>query len=125
LTAKKQTEKASEIEENPFAKEEIKNEEALTSDAPDQTESEAEMKETLTVVYIGPTVPRTVLIKDSLVYGSQELIDKHFAAGLERVPKAKALIVRADELADSKEKLKTKGSYLAKIYAEVAALIKS
>ncbi|MEG0778821.1 MAG: hypothetical protein RSG55_08240 [Oscillospiraceae bacterium] len=87
---------------------------------PEKTEQKGKEKAG-TYIYIGPTIPRTTLVENSIVYGTREQVEKHFASGLSKVPDARALIVLSEMLSGGRLEVNSPESYFHALYAEIAS----
>lgn len=75
-----------------------------------------------TLIYIGPTVKGGALKTNAALTGTREEIKEYLKGILEDIPQVERLLVPAKRLADSKGKVKEKGTLLNKYYNEVASL---
>ena len=75
-------------------------------------------------VYIGPTIPRTTLIENTVARGTRSAVEEHFKPALEKYPAVKRLIITIEELPDAREKVRAAGNILSKSYADIASAIK-
>ena len=75
-----------------------------------------------TLIYIGPTVKGGALKTNAALTGTREEIKEYLKGILEDIPQVEKLLVPTKRLADSKGKVKEKGTLLNKYYNEVASL---
>lgn len=87
--------------------------------AAEKGDNEAE-KETL--IYIGPTVKGGALKANATLTGTRGEIKGYLKGILEEIPQVERLLIPVDRLADSKGKVKEKGTLLNRYYNEVASL---
>jgi hypothetical protein len=65
------------------------------------------------------------MTENAIVRGTRQTVEAYFKQPLEAYPAAKRLIVSAEELAESRIKVKTPGNILSKAYADIVAAINS
>jgi hypothetical protein len=80
-------------------------------------------EETLTLVYIGPTLPAGKLKCNSIFNGTREEIKKHLETVMKEYPLTEKLLFPVDQLAEKKDKVKTAGNILNKYYSDIASSI--
>lgn len=61
--------------------------------------------------YIGPSI-RGVVQNGTIYEGSPDEVKARLADAIEKFPRIAALIVKGDQLADARVKVRTKGNYL-------------
>lgn len=86
-------------------------------------EATQEAAEEVTLVYVGPTLPRGQLKQNTIFKGTRQQIEKELETVLARFPLIKNLLVPVSSLAEAKIKIKTAGNALHKWYADVSSLI--
>ena len=86
-------------------------------------EAPQEAAEEVTLVYVGPTLPRGQLKQNTIFKGTRQQIEKELETVLARFPLIKNLLVPVSSLAEAKIKIKTAGNALHKWYADVSSLI--
>lgn len=80
-----------------------------------------ETAEVLTMVYIGPSVPRSNLRRSMIVKGTEETIADFVAEQKEQYPEIEHLMFGPDKLADALRKVESRGSILHKYYKDMEA----
>ncbi len=75
-----------------------------------------------TFIYIGPDVRGGALKTNAALTGTREEVRGYLKGILEAVPQVERLLVPVSRLAESKGKVKEKGTLLNKYYNEVASL---
>ncbi len=75
-----------------------------------------------TFIYIGPTIRAGALKTNAMMIGTKDEVKNYLGDILEDIPQAERLLVTADRLADSKKRVKEKGTLLNKYYNEVSSL---
>lgn len=80
-------------------------------------------EETVTVAYIGPTLPAGQLKCNKIFIGTMPEIKKELAAVLGKYPLVEKMLVPVDKLAEKKDKTKTAGNILNKYYSDIASSI--
>ncbi len=97
-------------------------EEAAEAKLPDNPKEEPQKKtETVTMVYIGPSLPAGWLKSNQVFTGTMKEIGEDLKAVFDKYPAAKRLLVPVGELADKKEKARTPGNILNKYYADIVS----
>lgn len=92
---------------------------AETKEAAENGNDEAEKE---TFIYIGPTVRGGALKSNAALTGSREDVKGYLKGILEAIPQVERLLVPVSRLAESKGRVKEKGTLLNKYYNEVASL---
>lgn len=82
-----------------------------------------EAKETLTLVYIGPTLPAGQLKANKIMVGTLDEIKEDLKTVLEKYPLVEKLLVPVEQLAEKKDKVKTAGNVLNKYYSDTVSTI--
>lgn len=114
--AVKSTEKAQQAAEAA----EVKN---TTQAAEKPQEAPQEAAEQVTLVYVGPSLPKGRLKQNSIFVGTRQEIEKELETVLESFPLVKNMLVPVSKLAEAKNKVKSSGSVLHKYYADMVSLI--
>lgn len=73
------------------------------------------------LIYIGPSLPKAMLISNKIFEGTSEDIKKELAAVLEQCPLVERLLVPVAELAEKKDKVRAAGNILNKYYSDIAS----
>lgn len=68
------------------------------------TEGEKKERETVTLAYIGPSLPAGLLKTNKILIGTREEINKELAAVLEKYPLVGKMLVPVEKLAEKKER---------------------
>ncbi len=76
-------------------------------------------------VYIGPTIPRTQLLENSVTLGTISAVEERFKAALEKYPAARRLLVAVEDLPAARNRVKQPGNILSKTYADLVSAINS
>lgn len=71
--------------------------------------------------YIGPSIPRGLLIKYAVFTGTRAEIEKYLSPVLEKYPKVSKLLVSVERLPESRKKAETPGNAYYKFYTELQA----
>ena len=79
--------------------------------------------ETVTLAYIGPSLPAGLLKTNKILIGTREEIDKELAAVLEKHPLVGKMLVPVEKLAEKKDKAATAGNILNKYYTDIASSV--
>lgn len=87
------------------------------------TEGEKKEGETVTLAYIGPSLPAGLLKTNKILIGTREEIDKELAAVLEKYPLVGKMLVPVEKLAEKKGKAATAGNILNKYYTDIVSAI--
>jgi len=114
--AVKNTEKAQQAAEAAEAKN-------TTPEAEKPQEAPQEAAEQVTLVYVGPSLPKGRLKQNSIFVGTRQEIEKELETVLESFPLVKNMLVPVSKLAEAKNKVKSSGSVLHKYYADMVSLI--
>lgn len=77
--------------------------------------------ETVTLIYVGPTLPKALLKTNQIFTGTQAEIETNFAAAIEKYPTIKHLFVTADRLAEMKRRVATPGNIYNKYCMDIAS----
>lgn len=67
-------------------------------------------EEVKTYIYIGPTLPRGLLKKATLLRGTRAQVEEYVAKAAEFCPEVLKLIVPTEELAEANQRLKKAGA---------------
>lgn len=87
-----------------------------------ETAETQKMAEKETFIYIGPTVKAGALRTNTTFTGTKNEIKKYLKEILEEIPQVERLLVPVKKLAESKERIRDKGTLLNKYYNEIASL---
>ena len=87
------------------------------------TEGEKKEGETVTLAYIGPSLPAGLLKTNKILIGTREEIDKELAAVLEKYPLVGKMLVPVEKLAEKKDRAATAGNILNKYYTDIVSSI--
>ena len=87
------------------------------------TGGEKKEGETVTLAYIGPSLPAGLLKTNKVLIGAREEIDKELAAVLEKYPLVGKMLVPVEKLAEKKGKAATAGNILNKYYTDIVSAI--
>lgn len=87
------------------------------------TGGEKKEGETVTLAYIGPSLPAGLLKTNKVLIGTREEIDKELAAVLEKYPLVGKMLVPVEKLAEKKGKAATAGNILNKYYTDIVSAI--
>lgn len=87
------------------------------------TGGKKEGRETVTLAYIGPSLPAGLLKTNKILIGTREEIDKELAAVLEKYPLVGKMLVPVEKLAEKKGKAATAGNILNKYYTDIVSAI--
>lgn len=82
-----------------------------------------EAEETLTLVYIGPSLPSGKLKTNKIMIGTMGEIKKELEDILEKFPLVEKMLVPVDKLAEKKDKARTAGNILNKYYSDIASSV--
>lgn len=85
--------------------------------------NEATEGETVTLAYIGPSLPAGLLKTNKILIGTREEIDKELAAVLEKYPIVGKMLVPVEKLAEKKDRAATAGNILNKYYTDIVSAI--
>ncbi len=80
-------------------------------------------KETVTLAYIGPSLPAGLLKTNKILIGTPEEIKKELAGVLEKYPLVEKMLVPVEKLAEKKSRAATAGNILNKYYTDIASAI--
>lgn len=80
-------------------------------------------EETVTVAYIGPTLPAGRLKCNRIFIGTMKEIKAELAEVLEKYPLVEKMLVPVEKLAEKKDKVKTAGNILNKYYSDIVSTI--
>ena len=87
------------------------------------TEGKKTEGETVTLAYIGPSLPAGLLKTNKIMIGTREEIMKELAAVLEKYPLVEKMLVPVEKLAEKKGKAATAGNILNKYYTDIVSSI--
>lgn len=79
--------------------------------------------ETVTLAYIGPSLPAGLLKTNKIMIGTREEIRKELAGVLEKYPLVEKMLVPVEKLAEKKDRAKTAGNILNKYYNDIVSAI--
>lgn len=117
--AVRSTQKATETEEKAKA-------ESTTAKA-EKPENEANKKpekaEKVTLVYIGPQLPKGKLKTNRIMIGTEEEIKTELEEVLAEYPLVEKMLVPIGQLAEKKDRAKTPGNIMNKYYSDIMAAI--
>lgn len=77
--------------------------------------------EVLTMVYIGPSIPRSNLRRSMIIKGTEETIADFVKEMKEQYPEIEHLMFPPDKLAEAVQKVEARGSILHKYYKDMEA----
>lgn len=80
-------------------------------------------EESVTVAYIGPTLPAGQLKCNKIFIGTMPEIKKELAAVLEKYPLVEKMLVPVEKMAEKKDKTKTAGNIMNKYYSDIVSSI--
>lgn len=90
------------------------------------TEKEERIQEkTVTLVYVGPTLPGGRLKSNSVFNGTEEGIKKHLSSIIEKYPQVARLLVPTTELGSVKGKVNMPGNIMNKYCDDILMSIKT
>lgn len=87
------------------------------------TEGKKNGGETVTLAYIGPSLPAGLLKTNKIMIGTKEEIMKELAGVLEKYPLVEKMLVPIEKLAEKKDKARTAGNILNKYYSDITSMI--
>ena len=87
------------------------------------TEGKKSGGETVTLAYIGPSLPAGLLKTNKIMIGTKEEIMKELAGVLEKYPPVEKMLVPVEKLAEKKDKARTAGNILNKYYSDITSMI--
>lgn len=87
------------------------------------TEGEKKEGETVTLAYIGPSLPAGLLKTNKIMIGTREEIEKELAAVLEKYPLVGKMLVPVEKMAEKKNRAATAGNILNKYYTDIISAI--
>ena len=87
------------------------------------TEGEKKERETVTLAYIGPSLPAGLLKTNKIMIGTKEEIMKELAGVLEKYPLVEKMLVPVEKLAEKKGRAATAGNILNKYYTDIVSSI--
>lgn len=79
--------------------------------------------EKVTLVYIGPQLPKGKLKTNKIMIGTEEEIKAELEEVLAEYPLVEKMIVPVAQLAEKKDRVKTPGNIMNKYYSDITALI--
>lgn len=118
MAIKKNTIASTDVKENPVEKTE---EATKTTDSAAGTEKAATKAEAVKLIYIGPTLPKAALKKNSIFDGTEKEIKAHLQPVIEKFPLVEKMLVPVSELAEKKDKVRTAGNVLNKYYSDIVS----
>lgn len=80
-------------------------------------------EETVTIVYIGPTLPAGRLKCNKIFIGTMKEIKTELAEVLEKYSLVEKMLVPVEQLAEKKDKVKTAGNVMNKYYSDIVSTI--
>ncbi len=80
-------------------------------------------KDTVTLAYIGPSLPAGLLKTNKILIGTPEEIKKELAGVLEKYPLVEKMLVPVGKLAEKKSKAATAGNILNKYCTDIVSAI--
>lgn len=120
---KNATEAAETVEKEKTVNNTIKGKEADSGADNEATGGKKKEGETVTLAYIGPSLPAGLLKTNKILIGTREEIDKELAAVLEKYPLVGKMLVPVEKLAEKKGKAATAGNILNKYYTDIVSAI--
>lgn len=100
-----------------------KGEKAVSGANNEATGGKEDGGETVTLAYIGPSLPAGLLKTNKIMIGTKEEIRKELAGVLEKYPLVGKMLVPVDKLAEKKDRAKTAGNILNKYYNDIVSAI--
>ena len=95
-----------------------------TTPKEEKSENGANKKpEKVTLVYIGPQLPKGKLKTNKIMIGTEEEIKAELEEVLAEYPLVEKMIVPVAQLAEKKDRVKTPGNIMNKYYSDITALI--
>ena len=79
--------------------------------------------ETVTLAYIGPSLPAGLLKTNKIMIGTKEEIMTEIAAVLEKYPLVEKMLVPVEKLTEKKDRAATAGNILNKYYTDIVSSI--
>ena len=123
MAVKKNATEAAEAAEKEKTNNTTKDGKADSGANNEATEGEKKEGETVTLAYIGPSLPAGLLKTNKILIGTREEIDKELAAVLEKYPLVGKMLVPVEKLAEKKGKAATAGNILNKYYTDIVSTI--
>lgn len=126
MAVKKNATAAAEATESKKAVNNTTKEEKAVSGANNEAtggKEKEEDKETVTLAYIGPSLPDGLLKTNKIMIGTREEIKKELAAVLEKYPLVEKMLVPVEKLAEKKNRAATAGNILNKYYTDIVSAI--
>lgn len=123
MAVKKNATEAAEAAEKEKTNNTTKDGKADSGANNEATEGEKKEGETVTLAYIGPSLPAGLLKTNKILIGTREEIDKELAAVLEKYPLVGKMLVPVEKLAEKKGKAATAGNILNKYYTDIVSAI--
>ena len=120
---KNATEAAEAAEEKKTVNNTTKEGKAESGANNEATEGKKKEGETVTLAYIGPSLPAGLLKTNKILIGTREEINKELAAVLEKYPLVGKMLVPVEKLAEKKGKAATAGNILNKYYTDIVSSI--
>lgn len=117
--AVRNAQKATETEEKEKAANTTPKEEKSENGA----NKKSEKAEKVTLVYIGPQLPKGKLKTNKIMIGTEEEIKAELEEVLAEYPLVEKMIVPVAQLAEKKDRIKTPGNIMNKYYSDITALI--
>ena len=129
MAVKKNATKAAEAVEKEKTVDNATKEEKAVSGANDEAtegEKKGEEKkkgETVTLAYIGPSLPAGLLKTNKIIVGTREEIKKELEEVLKKYPLVEKMFVQVEKLAEKKNRAATAGNILNKYYTDIVSSI--
>ena len=123
MAVKKNATEAAEAAEKEKTNNTTKDGKADSGANNEATEGEKKEGETVTLAYIGPSLPAGLLKTNKIMIGTREEIKKELAAVLEKYPLVEKMLVPVEKLAEKKNRAATAGNILNKYYTDIVSAI--
>lgn len=120
---KKATEAAGAAENEKTVNNTTEEGKAVSGANNEATEGEKKEGETVTLAYIGPSLPAGLLKTNKILIGTREGIKKELSKVLEKYPLVEKMLVPVEKLAEKKGKAATAGNILNKYYTDIVSAI--
>lgn len=120
---KKTTAAAGAAENEKTVNNTAKSEKADSGANNEATGGKKEGRETVTLAYIGPSLPAGLLKSNKIMIGTREEIKKELSGVLEKYPLVERLLVPVEKLAEKKDRAATAGNILNKYYNDIVSVI--
>lgn len=123
MAVKKNAIEAAEAAEKEKTVNTNKDEKTVSGEDNEATGGKENEGETVTLAYIGPSLPAGLLKTNKIMIGTREEIMKELAAVLEKYPLVGKLLVPVETLAEKKDRAATAGNILNKYYSDIVSSI--